>query len=72
MQYGFREWFGSNFKADASNPASGSGYRYCHRPVNLPADKTITKIELLETLEVCKATPTTPPCWQITIYLKSS
>jgi hypothetical protein len=55
---GFRGWFSKELKSAAGNPNSGDSYKVFG--VNVPGNKTIKKIELLETPEVWKGLPASP------------
>jgi hypothetical protein len=58
LQTGFRGWFDANINPNATNPLDGSSYRVWG--VNIPAAKSILKLELLETPEVWKGLPAVP------------
>jgi hypothetical protein len=58
LQSGFRGWFNAEIPAAAANPLDGSSYRVWG--VNIPATKTIQKLEVLETPEVWKGLPANP------------
>jgi Peptidase M66 len=58
LQSGFRGWFDANINPNATNPLDGSSYRVWG--VNIPAAKSILKLELLETPEVWNGLPASP------------
>ncbi|MDX2006081.1 MAG: M66 family metalloprotease [Meiothermus sp.] len=58
LQGGFRGWFSSSYKAGAADPLSGDSFKVWG--VNLPAQRALHKIELLETPEVWKGMPASP------------
>lgn len=55
---GFRAWFSSSLKTNVGNPTSGHSFRTWS--VNVTGNKSISKIELLDTAEVSKGLPETP------------
>jgi hypothetical protein len=55
LHTGFRSWFSDNINPDAANPLSSASYKVWG--VNVPANKAIKQIELLETPEVYKGFP---------------
>lgn len=55
---GFKAWFSDDIHADAADPTKGKSFRTWG--VNVPAEKTIAKVELLETPEVYNGFPETP------------
>jgi Peptidase M66 len=58
LQVGFRGWFDSKISSDALNPLSELSFRTW--AVNIPGDKPMKLIELLETPEVYKGLPAKP------------
>jgi hypothetical protein len=58
LQGGFRGWYSTEIKATAGTPTNSDSFRVFG--VNLPDDKTIMTLELLETPEVWKGLPTNP------------
>jgi VCBS repeat-containing protein len=58
LQGGFKGWYGYDIIQGAANPASSDSYRVFG--VNVPGNKTIKKLELLETPEVWKGFPASP------------
>jgi Peptidase M66 len=58
LQSGFRGWFKTEIPAAAIDPLEDSSYRVWG--VNIPAAKSILKLELLETPEVWKGLPANP------------
>jgi hypothetical protein len=59
LRNGFRGWFNADQPvATAPNPLESSSYKFWG--VNIPASKTIAKLEVLETPEVWKGLPANP------------
>jgi hypothetical protein len=58
LQTGFRGWFDAKINPNAVNPLDDSSYRVWG--VNIPAAKSILKLELLETPEVWKGLSASP------------
>jgi Peptidase M66 len=58
LQTGFRGWFDAKLNPNAAIPTDGSSYRVWG--VNIPAAKSILKLELLETPEVWKGLSGSP------------
>jgi hypothetical protein len=58
LQSGFRGWFDATINPNAVNPLEDSSYRVWG--VNIPAAKSILKLELLETPEVWKGLSASP------------
>jgi VCBS repeat-containing protein len=58
IQGGFKGWFSNDIKANAGTPTNSDSYRIFG--VNVSGNKTIKKLELLETPEVWKGLPAVP------------
>jgi hypothetical protein len=58
LQLGFRKWFSADLDPNASDPINGSSFRTW--AINVPADKTLSKVELLETPKGYEGLPQNP------------
>jgi Peptidase M66 len=58
LQLGFRKWFSPDIDPNASDPINSSSFRTW--AMNVPADKTVSKVELLSTPKGYEGLPQTP------------